>query len=222
LLAGLCIWLVLAATLVGQHEELCDLVGVLARRRDLDRASPVEVEVAKRERKRLDFQLRQIGVVLGNVEVRGKHTALGRVGWGQEEVEDSFGANSFILNQSLVDDAPRRWVSELTSFVLHEESLSDPLIDDNNSDMRFAGCLVVQLVDCTFELRDFSGQNLVAHGISNTVAEDHEVGWELLLVEVGEHVDRIFQCLLHAFLHDFLPLLLNDVLRIVLAHLLVC
>lgn len=50
LLAVLGFMLVAAAvSLPGQHVELRNLVSVLARCRDLDWASPVEVEVAQRE-----------------------------------------------------------------------------------------------------------------------------------------------------------------------------
>lgn len=105
LLAGLCFVLVLATSLVRQHEELCNLVGILARSRNLDRASPVEVEVAECKRQRLNFQLAQIGVVLGNVEVGGQYATLGGVGRCQEEVEHTFTLDSIVLNQLLVNNA---------------------------------------------------------------------------------------------------------------------
>lgn len=40
-------------------------------------------------------------------------------------------------------------------------------------------------------------------------------------MEVSKHLDCIFQCLLHALLDNLLTLFLDDVLRVVLTHLLV-
>ena len=59
-----------------RHIELGDLVSVLARCGDLDRSSPVEVEMAKSVGKLLDVNLGQIGVVLGHEEMRGENAAL--------------------------------------------------------------------------------------------------------------------------------------------------
>ena len=155
--------------------------------------------------------------------MRRKHAALGCVSWRKEEVKDGprVAAVAFVFNQTLVDDAAGGWVPQLTSLVLHKESLGDPLVDDNHSDLRLGRGLIVDLVDGSLKLRDLGRKHLVAHGIANTVTIDNEVGRKLIFVEVSEHLDCIFQCILHSRLHDLLSLLLNNVLRVVLAHLLI-
>lgn len=156
------------------------------------------------------------------MEVGRKYASLGRVCRGQEEVKQTTRFfTSIVLNQSLVNDASRRWVPQTAIVVLHEEPLRDALVDDNNRDLGHRGCLVVNLVDCSLELRDLSGKHLVTHSVTDTVTVQDEVCWELLLVELGKHVDRIFQCILHLALHDLLAFLLDDVFRIVLTQLLV-
>ena len=105
LLASLGVVLSLATALVGQHEELCDLVGVLARCRYFDWAGPVEIEVTECKRQRLNFQLRQVRVVFGNVEMSRQHTALSCVGGGQEEIKDTLAFSAIVFNETLVDDA---------------------------------------------------------------------------------------------------------------------
>jgi len=72
--------------------EVGDLMGVLTRRRHLDRARPVEVEVTQGERQVLDVQLAEAGLVLRHVEVGREHAALGGVGRREVEVEDAGGA----------------------------------------------------------------------------------------------------------------------------------
>lgn len=59
-----------------RHVEVGDLVGVLARSRHLDRASPVEVEMAERVGQRLQVDLLQRGLVQGYVEMRGQYATL--------------------------------------------------------------------------------------------------------------------------------------------------
>lgn len=59
-----------------RHVEVGDLVGVLAWSRHLDRARPVEVEVAQRVGQRLQLNLLQRGLVQGHVEMRGQHATL--------------------------------------------------------------------------------------------------------------------------------------------------
>jgi len=173
-------------------------MGVLARSRNLDRAGPVEVEVAQREGELLQLNLRKVRVVLRDVEVRWQHTALSRIRGCQEEVKHRLWvAAAFVFDQSLVDDAPRWWVPQLAFFVFHEESLIDPFVNNNNCDLGLSGSLVVDLVDRFLELRDLRGEHLVPHSIANAITIQDEVGWELLVVEASEYVNRIFQCILH-------------------------
>lgn len=60
---------------------------VLARRRNLDWTCPVEVEVAQGERQLLKLKSVQWRLILTNVEVSWKDTALVGGGWSHEEVK---------------------------------------------------------------------------------------------------------------------------------------
>jgi len=222
LLAGLD-FLVLLATLIGQHEELGNLVCVLARRRHFDWTGPVEVEVAQSKGQLLQLNLRQVGVVLGDMEVSRQHATLRRVRRCQEEIENSARVvfASFIFNKTRVNDAARRRVAKTALLILNEEPLSDPLVDHDHCNLWLRRGLVIQVGDGALELWDLSGKHLVAHGITNTVAIDHEVCREFLVMEFREDLDRVLECVLHLGLHDLLALLLNDVFRVVLAELLV-
>lgn len=53
------------------HVEFCDLVSILARSRDFDWTSPVEIEVAEGIGQLLNVDLRQSRLVQGYVEVGG-------------------------------------------------------------------------------------------------------------------------------------------------------
>ena len=68
-------------------EEVCNLVGVHARRGYLDRASPIEVIVSKSKGKLLYLKLSEVGRLLDRYEeVCWPHAALGTSDWDKEEV----------------------------------------------------------------------------------------------------------------------------------------
>ncbi len=83
---GRLVWLL---PLVGTdvHEELCDLVRVLAWRRNFDWTSPVEIEMAESVSQVLQLMFSQVGVILRNVEVSRKDAPLSRRGRRQKEIE---------------------------------------------------------------------------------------------------------------------------------------
>lgn len=99
--------------------------------------------------------------------------------------------------------------------------MRDALVDDNEGDLRLNPCLVVQLSEGLSELLDLLVNDLISLGITDTIAEDNEVGWELALVVRGKDFNRLLKGLLHLSLNDLLAFLLNDVFRIVLTHLFV-
>lgn len=155
----------------------------------------------------------------------GLHSALGdRVG-NQEEIKlsvDDFA----LLDKSLINVGSLRRVQYSVAFLL-EESLSDPLVDDNQGDL---GSLVlvlavvsVLLVDDHFDLRQFVVENLLSHGISHTISVDEDVlrQGSFVVFAVGlEAVEKVFA---KDVLGDdfFTLLLLGACLGIVLAHVLV-
>ena len=127
--------------------ELGDFVGVLARGGDLDRAGPVEVEMAESKGEVLNIQLADVGRcgVQGHVEVCGQHATLGCVGRGQVEVENACALRVVLLDEGLVDDAARWWVDQLVRLgVMNEEALCDALVYNDNSDFGRLANLVVK------------------------------------------------------------------------------
>ena len=58
------------------HIEFCDLMSILARSRDFDWTSPVEIEVTEGIGQLLDVDLRQSRLVQWYVEVGGQHATL--------------------------------------------------------------------------------------------------------------------------------------------------
>lgn len=99
--------------------------------------------------------------------------------------------------------------------------MRDALVDDNEGDLRLSSCLVVQLSEGLAELPDLLVNDLISLGITDTIAEDNEVGREVALMVSGKDFDGLLKRVLHLSLNDLLALPLNDVFRVVLAHLLV-
>lgn len=199
--------------------ELCNFVGILAWCRHFDRASPVEVEVAESEGKMLKLNLIDLRLVHGHVEVGREDAALGGIGWGQVEIENATNASAVVLDKLLVDDAATGWVNEAFAF-LNEEALSDTFVHDHDRDGGRLGYLVVQVGDDLLQLRDLVLENLFAHRVADAITIDDEVGGLVALLHFkggdGTSDERH-----HFILDDFLSLLLDNVVREVLAHVLV-
>lgn len=151
-----------------------------------------------------------------------QNTALCGVCRSHEEVKNlARVVFSITFNQSLVDNASRWRISQPALLIFHEESLSDAFVDNNNRNLRFWSSFVVQLVDCTFKLWNFSWKHLVTHSITYTISIDDEICRKLVLVFVSEHLDCFLQSLFHVLLDNFLTFFLDNMFRIVLAHLFV-
>ena len=54
--------------------------------------------------------------------------------------------------------------------------MSDTLVDHDDGDAGRGGDLVVEVSDDGLELRDLTGQNLVTHGVTDTISVDDEIG----------------------------------------------
>lgn len=156
-----------------------------------------------------------------------QNTALVRRSWSHEEVKALVGDLFALtlrcgLRKATVDDATTGWVHGSASLVVHhEESLVDSFVNKNNSDGWLVGHLVVQSLNSLLELLDFELENLLALGITNTVAVDDQVCGELALVVLCEALQGFLEAFLQFVLHHFFALLLNDVVRVVLRHVLV-
>ena len=196
----------LACLLPKVLEELGDLVSVHAGGRHLDRARPVEVVVAQVKSELLNDCFGKLTIVEGDIEVSGEDTALSSGLRDQVEVVLSLAV--LVLHDLGVDQATRGWVHDTTA-VLQEESLSDPLVDDDNSDVRLLLGQVVGLVDGLPQLGDLLLQHLSAHPIAHTVAIDNKVVW-VVTTSISEAAEGSLDGVLELDTHDLLALLLDD------------
>lgn len=161
--------------LANVHVQFRNLMGVHTWSRDLDGPGPVEVVVAEVEGELLDHFFLQGGVVEGHVEVGWQNTPLGcELG---HQVKIILDVRVSILHDLVVNQASRGRVLKCTVLTLNKESLSDPLVDDDNSYVRLFLCQVVGLIDSLSDLGDFLLEYLSSHGITNTIPVDDEVIW---------------------------------------------
>jgi hypothetical protein len=115
-----------------------DLIGEHARSGDLDGVWPVVVVVAQSIGEVQDCFLGDERCVLCNVEVGWFHGALGDSVGNEEEVESAFD-NLSLLDEAVINVGTLRRVEDVslvTAVSLLEESLSDSLVDDDESDVR--------------------------------------------------------------------------------------
>lgn len=104
--------------------------------------------------------------------------------------------------------------------VSHEEPLRDSLVHDYDCNLWHL-TITVELGDSLLELGNFRCKHLVALSIAYTISVDNKVGWELLRVMLGKGLDRLSNHLFHTLFDNFLTLLLNQVVAVVLRHLFV-
>lgn len=214
----------LATARANVHVELGDLVRVLARSWHLDGTGPVEVEVAQGERKLLQLDLLHGGLVKRHMEMGGKDAALVSTGGRHEEIELLSvtvlivvrGTGS--LDEGAIDDATGGRVLQVALSVLDEEALRDALVHHDEGDARLL-TVTVNLREHLLELGDLRGDNLVSHGITNTVSVDDEVGGQVRLVSLLEGLDGSLEGVAHLTTHNFLTLRLHDELGEVLGQL---
>lgn len=149
--------------------------------------------------------------------MRGQYTSLSSIGGSEIEIEDTWFSESFLLNQTLVDDASRRRVGQLPTLIGHEETLSDTLVHNNNSDLRLFVLLIVDFGYCSVELADFSLEDLITLLLANSISVYNEVG-RLASLLVFENLNRLLNQEFHLVLHKLLTLRLNNVVREVLTQ----
>jgi len=75
---------------------------------------------------------------------------------------------------------------------------------------------VVQILNDFLELTDLLSDYLLSHSITNTISEDYEVLGEFSIVALSKQANCFFYALLHLVLDNFLVLLLDNVIRVVL------
>jgi hypothetical protein len=157
-----------------------------ARSRDLDGIRPIVVVVAQRISEVQDSVLRDKGGVLSHIEVSGLNSTLSNCMRNEEEIE--FAVNNFrLFNESLIQIGSLGWVENLMAD-LFEESLSDSLVDNNQSDLRkrllLASGLSILVSHDLLELLEFKLNDLLSHGITNTISVDENVVGKLTSVEI--------------------------------------
>lgn len=141
---------------------------------------------------------------------------LGSCGWRHVEVKLLV---AFLFSHQLgVYDASSRRVPELAGAILHEESLVDSFVDDDQRDLRSLIVWPVCLLQCFFELRDFSIEDLLSLSITDPISVDNEIGRKQVAVLVLEGADGFLEGLLHLGLDNLLALPLDQVLAVVLTH----
>jgi hypothetical protein len=102
--------------------------------------------------------------------------------------------------------------------IFNKESLSNPLVDNDDSDERLLLGRVVGLINCLSELLNFFLQNLTSHCITNTISVDYEVLWEILMA-LTENTHSSLDSILQVSVHDLLTLSLDDPFTVVLTPL---
>lgn len=168
----------------------------------------------------LNVNLAELGLVHGHEEVSWENTSLSCVCGSQIEIEHSWHVTVFsiLLYQLFVDDGARGRIGQSALIVFHKESLSDPLVDDHDSNLRLLRHLVVELADDLPKLGDFFGKHLLAHRVANAITVDDVVCRLLAAVRVGEGGDRLTNELLHPVLDNLLAFWNQEVVRVILTH----
>lgn len=171
--------------------EASDLVSEHARSRDLDGIVPIVVIVTKRIREVKNRHLRDLGRVLGHVEVRWLDRTLGHRVGHEEEVKLTI--NDFGLLDEAIIDVGTLWrvvdvVLAVVLLSLLEEPLANTLVHNNQSDLRrtlllFFGDVVLadSVLKChnLVELGEFLVNDLLAHAVTDTITVDENVLWHL-------------------------------------------
>ena len=126
------------------------------------------------------------------------------------------------LGKTTINDATRRRVHRLFPIIKHEEALVDALVHEHHCHLRLHGSLVGhELFNRLLELGQLELNDLVTLGITNTVTVDDEVCGEHATVVLSENFHGIVETVVKAVFHHLVALLLDNVVRIVLTHVLV-
>lgn len=172
--------------------EASNLVCQHARSRDFDRVVPVVVIVAEGVREVQDGHLADRRRVLCHVEMRRLDGSLRHRVRHKEEIKlaiDDFG----LLDEAGIDvRSLGRVVNEVLSVVawsLLEESLSDSLVHNNQRDFRMGLCSILTVSsvldrDDAVELLELLVDDLLTHGITDTITVDEDMARHDAIVEL--------------------------------------
>jgi hypothetical protein len=172
------------------HEEFSNLVGIHAGSRNFDGTSPVVVVVTESKSQLFNGLLVEFGVIVLDKEMSRQHTTLSSLLGYQVEVK--FDIRFLFFYHFGVDEASGDRVHNGSSFILHEESLVDPLVDNDDSESRFLSNFVVGNFYGCLELADFIDKYFLSHGISHTISVHNQMVRQHLL---GVSLLVSFKCL---------------------------
>ena len=136
-------------------------------------------------------------------------TALGSLHRHEEEIE-FWGVRASRLNEITVDNAATGRVVQTIVAIHNEEVLDDTLVDDHKGDFWLYTCLVIHFVAGCGELGNLGIDDLLSLSSTHTVAIDNDVGWEIVLVVLGELFDTLLESSLHLSCDYLLALLLDE------------
>ena len=211
--------------------ESSDLVREHAGRGNLDGVVPVVVVVAQGVREVQDRHLRDLRRVLGHIEVSGLDGALCHGVRHQEEVKLTVDHFSLLDEASIDVGSLRRVVNEhvvivvVIAWELLEEALSHTLVHNDEGDVRMllAGRVLVSGVlhlDNAVELGQLLVDDLLAHGVTDTVTVDEDVARHGPVVELAVALEGALEVVRQDGRGDDLLTLdgLRAGLSVVLAH----
>ena len=126
------------------------------------------------------------------------------------------------LHKTFVNDTSRGWIYHLALFICNKEPLANFFIDNNQGYYRSCFCLVVEIIDDFLHLWQFIGEYKSSHWIAYSISVDNDVIWKhLFWVLLCKRFHSILQSHRQVSVDDFLILLLDDSVTVVLAKLLV-
>jgi hypothetical protein len=198
-----------------------DLVSKHTRCGDLDSVSPIVIVVTEGIGEVEDSVFGEEGCVFCDVEMSRFSSSLCDGMGDQEEVE--FSINNFSLfNEPGINISSLRRIDNVSSSDL-EESLSDSLVDENESDLRGFGHSwweIVLLSNDLLELLKLQVDDHLSHGITNSISVDENVVRHSSFVEVSVALEGLREIILEdVSFNEFLTFFgLRGWAGIILAH----
>ena len=171
------------------HKELCNFMGVLTRRRHFNWTCPIEVKTTKSISQMLQLLLCQTGFIHSNIKMSRQNTSLSCRSRSKEEVK-LLTFWTVIFNKPFVNDAAWRRIDQITMGIFNKESLRNSLVDHNHSNFWLCCTFVVQEIDRSFKLRNFSWEDLIPLSITDTISVNDNICRELILVVNSKRLKR--------------------------------
>lgn len=182
---------------------------------------PIIVVEAKSVSEIEDCILWNLGSIFSNIKMSRLDCSLGHIVWYKEKVE--FAINHlWLFNETLIDISPLRRINEFFSFIDVEESLSNSLVHDNESNIWVSWMVLLNsvLVSNNFlELFKFIFNDLLSHWVTDSISIDENMVGHLAFVKISVGLKRSLEIILkNCWRNNFLTFLpLRACLGIILA-----